>query len=235
MEPVATLTAGARGLLIFVAAMTIWVLPAQASAAPADVVATHDYIQANYALAKASVALIGAGQAKIERLNTQLAHECPGEGAGSLENEASQPVSYEVAVALVSIAYGTDAGPIRTFIGQTKRLHWSDHAITAAAERYTNSLHDYATLPLPELCAEVASWSASGFQVIPATTTRSVAREQAIELEAIPSRLLAPYERGADASILARTEALEIKLEENEFLVGQVDWYQLVETLGLKP
>jgi hypothetical protein len=219
----------------FLAALIVALTPIQAIAGPGDVVATHAYIQANYALAKASVALIGAGQARIERLNAKLAHECPNEGAGSPEDEASQPVSYEVAVALWSIAYGTDAGPIRTFVQVAGRLHWSDQRITRLARRYADGLHAYATLPLPDLCAEVGAFKASGFQTIPPATTRLVAREQAIDATAIPSGLLVPYERGADASVLARTEALEIKLEENEFLLGQGDWFQVLETIGLKP
>jgi hypothetical protein len=217
------------------AGLVIALTPIRAVAASSDINATHAYIQANYALARASVARIGTGQAKIQQLNAQLAHECPLVGAGSPEDEASEPMSAEVAVALWSIAYGTDAGPIRSFLATAKRLHWSNHRITALAERYANSLEDYATLPLPDLCGEVASWKASGFQVVPATTTRLVAREQAVNLEALPSSLLARFERGNDAATLARTEALEVKLEENEFLLGQGDWYELLETLGVRP
>jgi hypothetical protein len=220
---------------VALAGLVIAMTPIRALAASSDVVATHAYIQANYALARASVARIGAVQAKIQQLNAQLARECPLVGAGSPQTEAAEPVSAEVAVALWSIAYGTDAGPIRSFLATTRRLHWSDHRITALAGRYANSLHAYATLPLPNLCSEVGSWKASGFQVIPATTTLSVAREQAVELEAVPSKLLARFERGNDAATLARTEALEVKLEENEFLVGQGDWYEVLETLGVRP
>jgi len=217
------------------AGLVMALTPIRAVAASSDILATHAYIQANYALARASVARIGAGQAKIQQLNTQLASECPLVGAGSPEDAAAEPVSAEVAVALWSIAYGTDAGPIRSFLGIAKRLHWSDHRITALAERYANSLHAYATLPLPDLCGDVGSWKASGFQIIPATTTSSVAREQAVELEAGPSRLLARFERWSDAAMLACTEALEVKLEENEFLLGQGDWYEVLETLGVRP
>jgi hypothetical protein len=56
---------------------------------------------------------------------------------------------------------------------------------------------------------------------------------EGIEPKTIPPRLLAPYERGADASILARTKRLETKLAENEFMVGQTDWIQVLGTLGL--
>jgi hypothetical protein len=166
-------------------------------------------------------------------LNGSLARDCPQVGSGSPENEASQPVSHEVVAALWSLAYGADAGPIRAFVAGAKRLRWSNPAITHIAARYAASLHQLATLPLPNLCDTVTSWKASGFQVVPPATLSLVQRVEAIELTRIPARLLAPYERGSDKSILARTTHLETRLEENEFVVGQTDWLQLLGTLGL--
>jgi hypothetical protein len=216
------------------AALVLATAPAPAIATTQDVAATHAYIQANYTLAQAMVARLHAGQMKIEHLNGDLAHECPGVGTGSPEDEASQPISHEVTVALWSLAYGVDAGPIRTFTNLAGQLHWSSRAIRHAAQTYARNLHELATVPLPGLCADVRSWRESGFQVIPPATVSLVQRVEAIEPTAIPSRLLAPFERGADASILARTIRLETKLEENEFLVGQGDWIQVLGTLGLQ-
>ncbi len=223
-----------RALSTLFAALVLGMAPASAIATPQDVAATHAYIKANYALAQASVARIGVGQAKIERLNSKLAHECPRIGADSPENEASQPISHDVVVALWSLSYGADAGPIRTFTNLAGRLHWSNRALTRAAQTYARNLHELATVPLPDLCADVRSWKESGFQVVPAATISLVERVEAIEPKAIPSHLLAPYERGADAGIVARTIRLETRIEENEFLVGQGDWIQVLDTLGLQ-
>lgn len=213
--------------------LVLGIAPATAFASPQDIAATHTYIEANYALARANVAGISPGQAQIEHLNSELAQECPGVGAGSPETEASQPISHEVTVALWSLAYGADAAAIRTFTNTVGHLHWSNHAITRDAQMFARNLHELATLPLPGLCADVRSWKATGFQTVPATIVTLVDRVEAIAPRTIPPRLLAPYERGADAGIVARTTRLETKLEENEFLVGQRDWVQLLETLGL--
>jgi hypothetical protein len=62
------------------AVLALAATPIQVMAAPADIVATHTYVQANYALAKSGVARIGAAQAGIGRLNAKLAQQCPGEG-----------------------------------------------------------------------------------------------------------------------------------------------------------
>lgn len=221
------------GRATILAALALAVAPVQAIATPQDIVATHAYIQANYALARAGVARIGAAQSKIERLNGKLRRECAQAGAGSPQNEASQPMSYEVAVALWSVAYGTNAGPIRRFAAVVRRLRWSDHRITRSAQNYATSLSDLANLPLPDLCGDVRAWKASGFHTIPATSACLVRRVEAIEPKTVPPRLLLAYERGADTSILARTTDLETKLRDTEIGAGSTDWDLLLETLGL--
>jgi hypothetical protein len=217
-----------------IAAVALALAPAAAIASSGDVAATHAYIQANYALVRAGVARIGAAEANIQTLNRKLARECPRAGAGSPENEAAQPMSYEVAVALWAVAYGTAAGPIRTFVNAVRPLRWSNQRITRIAHEYATSLHALSTLPVPDLCTDVRAWTASGFQTIPAHTAQLDRQLEAIEGESIPPKLLAPFERGSDASVAARARRLEVKLAETEFMVGQTDWIEVTETLGLQ-
>jgi hypothetical protein len=223
----------ARGRTILISVAVALLLPARAIGAPRDVSATHAYLQANYRLAHAMVGLSGAGQAKIEAFNAKLARECPRIGLGSPENEASQPVAHEVAAALWSLDYGADAAPIAAFVRAVGHLRWSSPRINAIARRYARSLHEMATLPLPDLCADVRSWKETGFQTVPPAVVSLASRVDAIELHPIPPRLLAPYERDGDASLLARTKRLETKLAETEFIVGQSDWIQVLETLAV--
>jgi hypothetical protein len=222
-----------RACSILLVTLALVIAPEQSLASPGDISATHTYIEANYALAKAEVAGIGPGQAKVEQLNRQLAGECPLVGAGSPQNEASQPISYEVAVARWSLAFGTNARAIHAFLNAVGRLRWSNHAITRAAETYAKGLNELAGLPLPHLCSDVLSWKSTGFQTISPAVLSLVGRVEAIELKPVSPGLLVPYERGADAGILARTRPLEMRVAENEFVVGQSDWIQLIRTLGL--
>ena len=213
--------------------IALGVTPASVSATPGDVAATHAYITAGYALARVSVARLGQVQAKIESYNRRLEQECPRVGAGSPEDEASQPASNEAANALWSIGYGTDMTQIRAFLQTTRRLHWSNPAIGRAAVRFASDLNELATSPLPDLCADLAAWKQTGFQTFPAASAALVSRIQAIEPTAVPAALLAPYERGSDAAMLARMTHLEGEIGEFEFVHGQNDWDQLLETLGL--
>ena len=225
---------GLRPLLATTTLVMLLIAPAQASARSNDIAATHTYIQASYRLARASVALIGPVERKVQQLKEKLAQECPRLGAGSPETEASQPMAHEVADALWSIEYGAAAGPIASFVKAVGRLRWSSSATTRIAGTYARNLHELATLPLPPLCEDVRAWKATGFQTMPPRTASLAARVDAIEPRPIPPRLLAPFERGADAVILARTKALETTIAENEFVLGQADWIHVLETLGLQ-
>ena len=207
--------------------------PASASATPQDVAATHAYITANFALARAGQAQAGNAQARVVQRSRQFARECPNAGKGSPENEESQRMSYEAAGALWSVTYGANAGAIRAFARAVKPLRWSNPKLTRLAAGYASGLLALATLGLPDLCGDVRAWSASGFHTIPAATLRFDEHVEAIEAHAIPARLLAPYEQPADRGVLARTTRLEAKLEEIEFGRGFDDWLSLLESLGL--
>jgi hypothetical protein len=204
-----------------------------ASASPLDVASTHAYIRANYELARASVALIKPAQARIKALARRLGRECPQVGAGSPEDEASQPMSYEAAVALWSVSYGAAARPIRSFSNAVKRLRWSSPKLARIARRYARDLHELATLRLPDLCADVQAWKATGFQTVPTNVLTLTRRVEAIEPEPVPDGLLARYERSADRRIVARTERLEEKLLNAETVLGYDDWETVLFTLGL--
>ena len=223
-----------RVVSVLLSALALGIAAAPAGAASGDLAATHAYIQANYRLAQTSVGLINTAQAKIERLNTNLAHQCPHEGLGSLQNEASQPVTGLVVVALWSLAYGTAAAPIRTFAETVKGLHWSNSAITRAANGYAKSLREMSALPVPDLCQVVRSWKASGFQVVPPGVVAMVQHAESIELTPLPARMLAPFVRGSDAGTRARTSKLEEKLAKAEFVHGVHDLFQVLATLGLQ-
>lgn len=218
---------------IIIAVLALGLMPASAIATPQDSASTHAYVVANFALARAAEASVAFTEARVSRLNQKLGQECPKAGAGSPQNDESQKASYEVAGALWSISYGAVAGPIRTFARAVKPLRWSNPKLTRRAQAYARSLSELAALPLPNLCGDVRTWSASGFRTIPAITLAFDQHVESIEGHTIPTKLLTPYERPADKSILARTTRLETKLEHTETVVGFNEWDTLLETLGL--
>jgi len=220
-------------LLVVLALVGAQVPRAQASAR--DVASTHAGIVAGYALARAAVATINVAQSKIQRYKRKLAQECPNAGAGALENEATQPMSYEVAVALWSIAYGSAAGPIAKFAKAIKPLRWTSTRVNRIAHRFATNLTALATIRLPDLCGDIRAWTASSFTTIPQHVIDLDRHVEPLELPEIPWKLVTPYMRGTDASLVAYIKRAERKVAEAEFMKGQKDWYQVCETVGLPP
>ena len=77
--------------------------------------------------------------------------------------------------------------------------------------------------------------SASGFTTITRHVIELDRRVESLELPEIPWRLLAPYVRRGDADLVRYIRRAERKVAEAEFVLGQKDWYQVLETLGLPP
>lgn len=224
-----------RRLLVPLVMLTLAMAPSPAPASSADVAATHTAIVAGYSLARAGVATINIAQSKVESFNRKLAGECPGVGSGAPETEVSTPMSHEVAVALWSIAYGSAAGPIKTFANAIRPLRWTSARMNRAARGFAASLTALATTPLPDLCGDVRAWRATGFTSVPRRVIELDSRVESLELPEIPWRLVAPYERRGDAGLVAYIRRAERKIAEAEFVLGQSDWYQVLQTLGLPP
>ncbi|HEY3866683.1 MAG TPA: hypothetical protein VGL54_11445 [Solirubrobacteraceae bacterium] len=219
--------------IIIAAVLALGVAPAGAGASSRNAAATHAYIEANYKLARAAEASVAPAQAKVEALDEQLGRECPKVGKGGPEDEESGKISHEATEALWSISYGTGSDSIQAFAKTVSTLKWSNPNLTSIARHYAKTLEGLAALPLPNLCENVREWATSDFKTIPATTLQLDAQAEALEGHTIPAKLLAPYERPSDRSIVAQTARLETKLERTETVVGFSDWDMLLETLGL--
>lgn len=211
------------------------IAPAPALAGTQDVAATHAVIAAGYALARVSVAAIPVAQGKIQSYNRKLAAECPDAGAGTPESEASEPMSKEVAAALWSIEYGSIAGPVKTFAKAIRPLHWTSARFERAERKFAAIMTGLSTIRLPDLCSDVRAWKAGGFTTVPRDVTEIDERVEPLELPEIPWGLVARDVRGRDASLVTYIKHAETKTAEAEFMLGQKDWYQLNETLGLGP
>ena len=223
-----------RSTIFITAVLALGVAPAGAlGSSGGNAAATHAYIEANFKLSRAAEASVAPVQAKVEALDAQLGRECPKVGKGGPEDEESQKVSHEAVEALWSLSYGADVVPIRAFAKTVSALSWSNPNLTRIARHYAKTLEGLAALPLPNLCENVREWATSDFKTIPATTLQLDAQAEALEGHTIPAKLLAPYERPSDRSIVARTARLETKLERTETVVGFNDWDMLLETLGL--
>jgi hypothetical protein len=211
------------------------IAPAAAQASTRDVTSTHAAIAAAYTLAKARVAIINVAQSKIESYRHKLARECPGVGAGAPESEATEPMGKEVAVALWSITYGSAAAQIARFAKAIKPLHWTSSRVNRIAHGFAANLSALAAIRLPNLCSDIRAFAASGYTAAPSHVLELDEHVEPLTLTEIPWKLVAPYMRGNDASLVTYIKHAELKLAESEFMLGQKDWYRVLETVGLPP
>lgn len=220
-------------LVALSAVLATAIAPSTAAASSQDVASTHAYIEASYKVLHATVTTWSKVEAGISRLDAKYHAECPDAGAGSPQNEEGQALSTEAAGALWASGYHTDAKLVRTYIKALDRLKWSNPAITRSDRRLAKSLQEMLSLEIPNLCADIHAWSATGFKSVPADAKAYSAHVEAIEIKEIPRSLLAPYVQPSDHGLRARAEHLAVEFEELEFKRGQADWDTLLEVLGL--
>ncbi len=222
-----------RGLAVAAVALAFGQAPAGALAAPEDVASTHAYVVAAYTALHAVVSKWLTIEAGIHKLDQRFEAECPKVGAGSPQSEEEQKLSSEVAGALWATGYRTDAGIVRKFVKAVGRLRWSNPAINRSAHKFTTGLLEMTQLSIPDLCADVRTWAASGYKAVPTDVVSYDQHVEAIEVKEIPRKLLRPYVQPGDRQLVSRVERLDKRFEELEFERGQIDWNALLEVLAL--
>lgn len=221
-------------LAIFIIVLAIGLIPADALAAPQeDTSSTHTALVTAYTTLQAIVNTWPTEEASFHKLDERFAAECPDVGAGSPQSESEQKLSSEVSEALFATGYHTDAKIAQAFIKAVSPLRWSNPALTRRQHKFITGLREMIALPVPNLCADVRSWTASGYKTIPASTLQLDQHLEAIEVETPSPRILAPYIQASDRGLFTRVEHLITRFEELEFTTGQRAWIKLLEVLGL--
>ena len=223
-----------RHLAIFITVLACGLAPSSALATPQeDATSTHTVLLAAYATLHAVLDTWPTVEASLHKVNHRFATECPDVGAGSPQSESEQKLSYEVAGALWAAAYHADSKIAQTFIRKVTPLRWTNPLITRQAHTFIRGLREMIALRVPDICADVRSWTASGYKTIPASTLQFDSHVEAIDVEVPSTKVLAKYVPAADRALFAKVERLVTRFEEHEFTTGQQAWDTLLETLGL--
>jgi hypothetical protein len=158
-----------RWVLATVAACAL-ALAAAGQAWASDASATDAYLRANFALVAAGHARLGASIAGYKSVLAKVRRECPHAGEGSPQDPESTKLSNEVIGAMVLSAGQPDRPAIKTYLGAVKGLHWSSGSVTHAVKGYASNLSKLYGLSVPDLCADVKAWRASGYKSLPSST-----------------------------------------------------------------
>ena len=208
--------------------------PAPALAAGGNQAASAAYLRADARLAQTAAAHIAVGRSAIAGVLARVRGDCPLGAAGSPQNPQSTELSNEVIGGMVTAAIHPDVASIRDFIRTAGSLRWSSGALTAAVHAYVAKLRALVALSQPDVCADVASWSKSGFRTLPPTTLRFSPRfmESWVALGELPEGL-APFE-GAQRGLVRAAETAEGQL--SEFEAHEVEtWGRIMDVLDLSP
>lgn len=223
-----------RSTSIVLTVLALGLAPSGASAASShDLASTHAYLTADYAILHTTVSDWSRVESAIGKLDGKFASECPHVGAGSPQSEEEQKLSLEVAGALWATGYDANAGAVKRFVKAVGHLTWSNPATTRAARQLTKALSAMTSLAVPPLCTDVHNWAAGGYGAVPADVTSYAKHVEAIEINQIPRKLLAPFLQGSDTGLAARDQHLNTRFEELEFVHGQDQWNKLLEVLSL--
>jgi hypothetical protein len=210
--------------------------PTSALASPSDIAATQTYIRANYTLVHAGGAKVGTGEAAVTSLLRKIQSECPKAASASPENQDAEQLSDEVIGAMTIVAFHAAVPAILAFVHAVAPLRWSNPRLTRTVAAYASKLKALTTLAAPNLCADVRTWTTSGFHTLSPSTTRfdQLFSKVDVALGEVPARLLAPYERPSETATLDRTKRLEDQLTEAEARAVE-SWGKILEALALNP
>ncbi|HEX3391999.1 MAG TPA: hypothetical protein VHS55_05515 [Solirubrobacteraceae bacterium] len=206
---------------------------AAAAASSRDVAAARTVLTSGYETLSAVLRSWPKVEASLRDLNRRFAHECPNVGAGSPQTEAEKRLSYEVAGALWATAYRTDAPIVRRFIHTVTGVSSSNPRLNRRVYKFLNGLNEMLALQVPDICADVRAWTASGYQRIPTSTLQFDRHVEAIDVEIPSPKLAEPYLVASDRALVPKLERLIHRFEELEFTTGQQYWDQLLETLAV--
>ncbi len=224
--------------VVVLAALTaLLAVPGLATAESPDAAATQKYIQANYALVAAGSSKLGAARAALRSVRARIEGECPRAAAESPQNPDSTELSNEIIGAMVTSAYRSDVPAGESFVRAAGGLRWSNRSLTNTIHSYVSKLKVMIALAPPNVCADIRSWVASGYQTLPATTVRFDQQFMPnwVAIGELPRALLAPYERAGQRSVVNRTNALEEQLTEFEANDGVETWWNIMNALVLNP
>jgi hypothetical protein len=217
------------------ASLIAMLAPSQALAAPADVSETQAYVRANYALVSSAHAKLGAAEAILQGLLRRVRSECPRVAAGSPQNTDSEALTFELVGEMRLAASRPNAGAVAAFARTVAPLHWSNAKLTNAVRSYSRQLRKQSLLAIPDVCAEVRAWVASGFRTLPEGTRRfNVALPEYVAMGMLPTRLIAPFVTPAQRSVLQRTRQLEEGISEFEAFAVET-WGKIMDALALNP
>jgi len=185
-----------------------------------NVAATRALASATNTLVVAATPEVPRGLAAAEHYASGLVAQCPKVAVGSPQNHDSEQLDNELIGAMTTVGYRVAAAHIAVFAHAVGGLRWSNSRLTNAVHRFARKLLGLSKLATPNVCGDIQTWVASGFQMVPASTVAfdKTYLSTTPEAEEVPLivQLATPYASPSEIPVLKRVERLEEKLGEAE-------------------
>jgi hypothetical protein len=198
-----------------------------------DASSTEAYVRANYALVLAGHRAIPTARARIAALRQRLRRECGAVVAGSPQDEDSEKLTWEVIGAMTIVGYQPGMPAAVRFTRTVSKLRWSSAGLTRAVHAYARKGLAEVRTPLPDVCADLRAWKASGYTSLPQSTVqfRQTFYENYVGVGFMPDQL----KRMVPASLKAlvqRSRHYEEEIAEIEAF--EVETFgEIIDSLGL--
>jgi hypothetical protein len=237
-----------------------------AGTVPDDPAATHTLLEAEYEFEKAISARVRGVDAAAASAAEALGRECKGvlhgapdesvieeegpsaswptlsgraQGERARSEQEKQTIDQEIDETIFAPAYRVLRAPYEAFIATTRGLTWSEPTINALVDQRTARLREDLAGSSLAVCAEMRTWAASGFHLLPAGSKSLKEAGEVRDKQAVQGNLealLRPYEGPAERAIVRRISALKERSSEQERTeerLGRAD-YHLQLALGEK-
>jgi hypothetical protein len=224
-----------RVLATATAALALSCAAAPMTAEASNSSATSTYVRANYALVAAGKSHLGASIAAYKGVLAQVRRDCPRGADGSPQNPESTKLSNEIIGAMVLSAGKPDRPAVATYLRAVRGLSWSNGSVTRAIKGYAASLSKLYGLSVPNVCADVAAWKASGYKTLPSSTVSfvEVFYPNWVALGLQPPGL-SRFESGSLRSLARSAARFEYQLTNAEAEAVET-WGDIMTTLDLWP
>jgi hypothetical protein len=207
-----------------------------AHAATQDVLSTQVYIHEDHVLQLAEKASLPASRTVADALISQVNSQCPNIMAGAPHNNETADVGEEIlGSVLVTLSGPEDQANIK-FARRVDSLRWSNRKLEDTVRSYATELKAQARLSMPNLCAALKAWVASGYTTLPASSVHFVGQVDAILTGPgpgrVPLKLFAAYERPDEKTVIDPTKQLEAALDKSQIALLETTLSQISRALG---
>jgi hypothetical protein len=222
--------------LIFIMLIAVGALPTNALATSQDVLSTRVYIRAAYALQIADKASLSASRTAAYGLIGQVNSQCPNIMAGVPRTNGNKDVGGEILGSVLVAIFRPENRANNKFVQTVESLRWSSRKLERTVRSYATELKAQTKLTIPNLCADLKAWVASGYTALPASSAHFVQQIHAIIAGPgpgeVPLTLFAPYQRPNEKTIIRRTTRLEAELTRSQTAILEATLSQISRALG---